>query len=232
MIFRQLFDRVSCTYTYLLADKATGEAILIDPVDTLVDRDAQLLEELGLTLIASVETHVHADHITGASLLRDKLGSKVIVPRSGGVSGADREVGAGDLIVFGDHQIEVRPTPGHTETCTSYVCHEAGMVFTGDTLFVRGCGRTDFQGGDARQLYTSVHEQILSLPDSTLIYPGHDYKGRTVTTVAEEKVWNPRLGGGKTADEFVAIMEGLNLADPKLMHVAVPANLEAGAPRG
>ena len=228
MLFRQLFDRTSCTYTYLLADPDSHEAVLIDPVVELVDRDVQLLEELGLTLVATVETHVHADHVTGAAALRERLGSQVVVPVGAGVQGADRPVGAGDVIGFGRFELEVRPTPGHTEACTSYVLQDPPMAFTGDALFVRGCGRTDFQGGDARTLYASVHGQLLSLPDHAKLYPGHDYKGRTVTTVSEEKQHNPRLGGGNSVADFVAIMDGLNLADPKLMHVAVPANLRAG----
>ena len=230
MLFRQLFDRTSCTYTYLLADPDSHEAVLIDPVVELVDRDVQLLEELGLTLVATVETHVHADHVTGAAALRERLGSQVVVPVGSGVQGADRQVGAGDVIGFGRFELEVRPTPGHTEACTSYVLQDPPMAFTGDALFVRGCGRTDFQGGDARTLYASVHGQLLSLPDHAKLYPGHDYKGRTVTTVSEEKQHNPRLGGGNSVADFVAIMDGLNLADPKLMHVAVPANLRAGEP--
>lgn len=230
MVFRQLFCRQSCTYTYLLADPDSGDAVIIDPVLEHVDRDMQLLAELGLTLRATVETHVHADHVTGASVLRDRLGSQVIVPMNSGVQGADRMVGAGDTIVFGRHALEVRPTPGHTEACTSYTLPDPPMAFTGDALFVRGCGRTDFQGGDARTLYSSVHGHLLSLPDGARIYPGHDYKGRTVSTVAEEKAHNPRLGGGNTVDDFVTIMDGLNLAHPKLMHIAVPANLRAGAP--
>jgi len=228
MLFRQLFDRTSCTYTYLLADPDSGEAILIDPVDTHVERDLQLLDELGLRLVATVETHVHADHITAACRLRDRVGSQVIVPAAAGVEGADRAVGAGDSIPFGRYALEVRPTPGHTEACTTYATAEPAMLFTGDTLFVRGCGRTDFQGGDAATLYDSVHTHIFSMPDHTPIYPGHDYQGRTMTTVGEEKAHNPRLGGGRTKAQFVSIMDTLDLADPKLMHVAVPANMLAG----
>ncbi len=228
MIFRQLFDRTSCTYTYLLGDENTGEAVLIDPVDTLVDRDLQLVEELGLKLVATIETHVHADHVTGACRLRDRVGSQVITPAVAGVQGADRGVGEGDVITFGRYTLEVRPTPGHTEACTTYYLREQPMLFTGDTLFVRGCGRTDFQGGCAATLFESVQKHIFSMPDDTPIYPGHDYKGRTMTTVGEEKAYNPRLGGGKTRSDFVGIMDNLNLDDPALMHVAVPANMLAG----
>jgi sulfur dioxygenase len=232
MIFRQLFDAASSTFTYLLADPDTGEAVLLDPVLEQVERDTTLLEQLGLELVATLETHVHADHITAAAVLRERLGSQVIVPRAAGVTGADVEVGEGDTVAFGRFVLEVRPTPGHTVGGTTYVLAEQGMAFTGDTLFVRGCGRTDFQGGDAATLYRSVHAQIFTLPDATLLYPGHDYKGHTVTTVGEEKVWNPRLGGGRSEAGFVAIMEGLDLSDPAKMDVAVPANLVAGASAG
>lgn len=229
MLFRQLFDRESCTYSYLLADESAKEAVLIDPVLECTDRDMSLIAELGLTLTATVETHVHADHITGADVLRQRLGSQVIVPANAGVVGADREVADGDTIVFGQCELEVCATPGHTATCTSYVCAAQGMVFTGDLLMIRGCGRTDFQGGCAKTLYESVHSCVLSRPDHTRIYPGHDYKGRTMTTVGEEKAHNPRLGGGRTVEQFEAIMAGLGLAQPKKIHIAVPANLNAGA---
>lgn len=228
MLFRQLFDRTSCTYTYLLADPETREAILIDPVVECMDRDLEILEQLDLKLIATVETHVHADHITSACRLREKLGCKVILPAVAGVEAADVGVGAGDSITFGKYALEVRPTPGHTDACTTYVCHEAGMVFTGDTLFIRGCGRTDFQSGDSRTLYASVHNQIFSLPGETTVYPGHDYRGRTSSTVSEEIAHNPRLGGGNTVEQFVEIMNNLNLANPKMIDIALPANLMAG----
>ncbi len=230
MIFRQLFDRESCTYTYLLGDEESGECVLIDPVRELVDRDVQLIAELGLSLKYTLETHVHADHITGSGTLRQRLGSQSVLSARGGADCADHQVSHGDLITVGGLTIEVRETPGHTNTCVSYYVPVASMIFTGDTLFVRGCGRTDFQEGDSATLYRSVHEQILTLPDDTLIYPGHDYKGRTVTTVAEERDHNPRLGGGRSADEFVEIMDGLNLSLPKKLAVAVPANQNCGLP--
>ena len=227
MVFRQLFDRQTCTYTYLLADAETGEAVLIDPVLELVDRDLQVLRELDLRLVASIETHVHADHVTGAWMLKQATGCDIVYPRRGGVQ-ADRLVDAGDTISFGRFALEVRPTPGHTDGCTTYVTD--GMAFTGDALMVRGCGRTDFQGGSPETLFASVWEQILSLPDDTLLYPGHDYKGRTVTTVAEEKRHNPRLGGGRSVQEFKAIMDGLGLAHPARIHVALPGNRRLGRP--
>ena len=228
MIFRQLYDRETCTYTYLLACGERREAVLIDPVLEHVDRDASLLNELGLTLLATLETHVHADHITGGGVLRERTGSKYGVSAAGAVEGAELQLADRQTISFGDHKLEVLATPGHTSTCLSYYLRQPGMVFTGDALFIRGCGRTDFQEGDARRLYRSVHEQLFSLPADTLIYPGHDYKGRTVSTVAEECDFNPRLGGGRSEDDFTAIMDALNLDHPKKIAVAVPANQRCG----
>jgi sulfur dioxygenase len=231
MLFRQLFDADSSTYTYLLADEETRKAVLIDPVLEQVSRDVGLIEELGLELVYAADTHVHADHVTALSVIRDKLGCQTVLSEASGAVCADRLVKQGDRIEFGRHALEVRETPGHTNGCLTYVCHEAGKAFTGDALLIRGCGRTDFQQGDARTLYRSVHEQILSLPDATELYPGHDYKGRTVTTVAEEKRLNPRLGQGKSVEDFVRIMDELHLPHPRKMDVAVPANLECGVPR-
>lgn len=228
MLFRQLFDRETCTYTYLLADPASRQAVLIDPVAELVERDIQLLRELDLTLVHTLETHVHADHVTAGAALRERLGSTTVVSHAGGTACADVKVRHGDVVQIGAVRIEVRATPGHTSGCVTYVVPDAGMAFTGDALMIRGCGRTDFQQGDAATLYTSVHSQILGLPDDTRLYPGHDYQGRTVTTVAEEQRYNPRLGGGRTVDEFVAIMDSLQLADPARIDEAVPANLRCG----
>ena len=228
MIFRQLFDRVTCTYTYLLGDEASGEAVLIDPVREHVERDLQVLAELGLRLVMTLETHVHADHVTASGLLRARAGSVSAVSEAGGAPCADRALKHGDLVTFGAHTLEVRATPGHTNGCVAFVNHAEGMVFTGDTLLIRGCGRTDFQQGDARRLYQSVHEQLFSLPDGTFVYPGHDYQGRTRSTIGEERAHNPRLGGGKTADELVSIMNQLGLAYPAQIDVAVPANQQCG----
>jgi len=228
MIFRQLFDRDSCTYTYLLGDEATGGAVLIDPVRELVERDEQILRELGLTLKYTLETHVHADHVTGSGLLRQRLGSQSVVAAAGGASCADVQVDHGDTITVGSITLEVRRTPGHTDGCVAYVDHAGQRVFTGDTLLIRGCGRTDFQQGSPESLYKSVHEQIFSLPDSFAIYPGHDYKGRTRSSVAEEKQYNARLGNGKSLEEFKAIMANLRLAYPKKIDLAVPANVKCG----
>ena len=228
MIFRQLFDRDSCTYTYLLGDADTGDAVLIDPVRELVERDEQILRELGLTLRFTLETHVHADHVTGSGLLRQRLGSQSVVAEAGGAPCADVQARHGDRITFGGQSLEVRRTPGHTDGCVSYVDHANKRVFTGDTLLIRGCGRTDFQQGSPAKLYESVHEQIFSLPDDFSIFPGHDYKGRTASSVAEEKAHNARLGGGKSQAEFQVIMDNLKLAYPKKIDVAVPANLKCG----
>lgn len=228
MIFRQLFDRETCTYTYLLADEATREAVLIDPVREQVARDTTLLEELGLTLKYTLETHIHADHVTSSGVLRRRLGSRSVVSAAGGANCADIQATHGQTIRLGEVELEVRHTPGHTDGCVSYVLADQSMVFTGDTLFIRGCGRTDFQQGDAARLYASVHGQLFSLPDSCAVYPGHDYKGRTMSTVGEERAHNPRLGGGRSVQDFSAIMAGLDLADPAHIDVAVPANLRCG----
>lgn len=228
MIFRQLFDRETCTYTYLLADEDSRDAVLIDPVRDLFDRDKQLLAELELTLRYTLETHIHADHVTASGLFRLRVGSRSVVSSQAGASCADVLIEDGGTIRFGRHSIEARHTPGHTGGCVSYYLPDQGAVFTGDALFVRGCGRTDFQQGSAESLYDSVHGRILSLSDATTIYPGHDYKGRTSSTVAEEKAHNPRLGGGRTKAQFVQIMDNLKLSDPARIHIAVPANLQCG----
>jgi glyoxylase-like metal-dependent hydrolase (beta-lactamase superfamily II) len=230
MIFRQLFEPGSSTFTYLIGCERTHEAVLIDPVIETVGRDLALLEELGLTLKYTVETHIHADHVTGAARLRDRIGSKAAVPEKSNAGHADVAVREGEPIVFGDLKIEPLYTPGHTDDHHCYLLRgaDSSRVFTGDALMIDGCGRTDFQNGDAATLYRSVHEKIFSLPDETLVYPGHDYQQRRVSSVGQEKARNPRLGGGKTIDEFVAIMNGLNLPRPKKMDVAVPANRECG----
>ena len=227
-MIRQLFDRDTCTYTYLLADE--GKAVIIDPVLERVDRDLQLLDELGLELVCVAETHVHADHVTAAATLRSFTGCSVIYGCDSGALGADTVVGDGDHVRFGSRYLIARETPGHTAGCVTYVLDDLSAAFTGDTLMVRGCGRTDFQEGDARTLYHSVHEKIFSLPDACVVYPGHDYKGRTCSTVGEERHFNPRLGAGKTEGDFAGIMAALQLSPPARIDVAVPANLNAGAP--
>jgi glyoxylase-like metal-dependent hydrolase (beta-lactamase superfamily II) len=228
MIFRQLYDPETSTYTYLLADDESREAVLIDTVREQLERDTTLLEELGLKLTHTLETHVHADHVTASGLLRDSQGSKVVVSEGAGVENADIKLADGASIRFGSHTLEGRSTPGHTNGCMTYVCHDAGLAFTGDALLIRGCGRTDFQEGDPRTLYHSVRTKIFELPDETLLYPGHDYKGRMVSTVREEKRFNARLGVDKSEADFVAIMNALDLAYPKKIDEAVPANLVSG----
>jgi sulfur dioxygenase len=232
MLFRQLFDPETSTYTYLLADELTREAVLIDPVLEQVERDLQVLRELDLTLRWAVDTHVHADHVTGLGTLRQRTGCKTALSERAGTGCADVLVKHGDRVPFGRYALEVRETPGHTSGCVTYVTDDRAMAFTGDALLIRGCGRTDFQQGDARVLYRSVHEQVFTLPEATMVYPGHDYKGRTVSTVAEEKRWNPRLNTERTVDEFVETMTKLQLAYPKKIDVALPANLHCGVPQG
>ncbi len=230
LIFRQMFDAVSSTYTYLLADSATREAVLIDPVFELVRRDGAMVEELGLKLGWTLETHVHADHVTGAALLRQRTHSRVGLSAQSGADGADRYLSAGDTLKFGAHTISVRSTPGHTNGCVTYVLDGGAMAFTGDCLLIRGCGRTDFQQGNAHTMWRSLHEQIFTLPDTCLLYPAHDYRGLTVTSVAEEKKHNPRFGGNRTEDDFVFYMNALGLPHPKQIDIAVPANLQCGRP--
>lgn len=230
MLFRQLFDFRSSTWTYLLADEATRHAVLIDPVFEQYTRDAALIGELGLTLTHTLETHVHADHVTAASLFRARLGSRIVVAAAGGADGVDVPVGHGDTLTFGAQALGVRATPGHTNGCVSYVTRGLDMVFTGDALLIRGSGRTDFQQGDARTLYRSVHEQLFTLPDACLVYPGHDYHGRTASSIGEEKRHNPRLGGQRSAEDFVGLMCNLGLPHPKQIDIALPANLRCGRP--
>lgn len=229
-IFRQLFDPQSATYTYLLACGKSRQAILIDPVFEQVRRDSALLQELGLNLACTLETHVHADHVTGASLLKQRWGSRIALSAASGVKCADTYLEHGDKIHFGDHFVETRSTPGHTHGCVSYVLGDETMAFTGDCLLIRGTGRTDFQEGDARAMYRSIHLQLFTLPDTCLLYPAHDYRGLTVTSVAEEKRFNPRLGGALSENDFVGFMKNLRLAHPKKIDIAVPANLQCGAP--
>jgi glyoxylase-like metal-dependent hydrolase (beta-lactamase superfamily II) len=230
MIFRQLFDPQSSTYTYLLADSATREAVLIDPVFEHARRDAALIGELGVRLVCTLETHVHADHVTGASLAKRRLGSKIALSKDSGAEGGDRYLSDGDTVAFGRRSLEARATPGHTNGCMTYVLDDCSMAFTGDALLIRGCGRTDFQQGSARQLFRSVRDKVFSLPDSCLLYPGHDYRGLTASSVGEEKKHNPRLAESIGEGDFVGYMTNLGLAHPKLMAIAVPANLRCGRP--
>ena len=230
MVFRQLFDSESWTYTYLLADRVTGDAILIDTVFEKHLRDLALLRELGLTLRYTADTHLHADHVTGAWLMRHATGSRIAVAKAAHVEDADVYLEDGDVLTAGDVKLIVRSTPGHTDGCVTFVLEDLSMAFTGDALLIRGAGRTDFQMGDSRQLFKSVRERILSLPDDCTLYPGHDYNGRTSTTVAEERAHNPRLGDGMREEDFVGYMENLGLPHPKQMKAAVPANQRCGRP--
>ena len=228
MIFRQLFDPQSSTYSYLLADEHTREAVLIDPVFEQARRDRALITELGLKLMYTLETHVHADHVTGAWLLKQRLGSRIALSALGGASGVDVALAHGERVAFGARYLEARETPGHTNGCVTYVLDDESMAFTGDCLLIRGCGRTDFQQGSARTLYRSVHSQIFTLPAACLLYPGHDYRGLTVTSVDEERRLNPRLGSGIAEADFAGYMQNLGLPHPKQLEVAVPANLKCG----
>jgi glyoxylase-like metal-dependent hydrolase (beta-lactamase superfamily II) len=226
MELRQLFDPESSTYTYLLWDTISREAALIDPVQGQVMRDIRLIRELGLTLRYTLETHIHADHITGSGLLRRTLNSIVLVHENCGSKCADILLKDGDRIPLGSGKIDVIHTPGHTSCDISYSI--PGIVFTGDALLIRGCGRTDFQSGDAGTLYDSITEQLFILPGDTIIYPGHDYNGRSYSSIAEEIAYNPRIGNGRTREEFISIMDSLQLAPPQRIHEALPSNLRCG----
>jgi glyoxylase-like metal-dependent hydrolase (beta-lactamase superfamily II)/rhodanese-related sulfurtransferase len=230
LVFRQLFDPTSSTYTYLLGCSTSGEAVLIDPVFEQARRDAALVDELGLRLACTLETHVHADHVTGAWLLKSRFGGQIALSAESGASGADRLLRDGDRVSFGRRSLEVRATPGHTNGCVTYVLDDETMAFTGDCVLIRGSGRTDFQQGDAHALYRSVRARIFSLPDSCLLYPAHDYRGLTVTSVAEEKRFNPRLGGEIGEADYAGYMKSLDLPHPKKIDEAVPANLRCGQP--
>ena len=224
MIFRQLFDAATCTYTYLLADTDSKEAVLIDPVLEQVERDINLIEELGLTLLYSIDTHVHADHITGSGQLRQRTACQIALSIHAGVDCADVALQHGDTLSFGKHQLQVLETPGHTHSCISLLA--ASRVFTGDALMIRACGRTDFQQGNADTLYQSIHQHLFTLDANTLVYPGHDYKGMTCSSIGEEQHHNPRLT--LEHDDFIDVMNHLNLPQPKRIHEAVPANMHCG----
>ena len=225
MIFRQLFDSVSYTYTYLIASKLGGEALIIDPVLDKVDRYIQLLEELDLKLIKAIDTHVHADHITGLGALRDRTQCITVMGEQSAVDVVSLRVNDGDIIDIEGLNLKAMYTPGHTSDSYSFLMDD--RVFTGDTLFIRGTGRTDFQNGSPEDQYDSLFNKLLKLPDTTLVYPGHDYKGDTVSTIAEERAFNPRLQV-KSKQEYVDLMNNLNLQNPKMMDVAVPANMRIG----
>ena len=228
MIFRQLFDPETATYTYLLADADSHQALLIDPVLEQFDRDRKFLEELELKLCFTLETHVHADHVTSADRFRQALGSKVAFSSTAQVAAADLGLKHLETLSVGNVTVQALHTPGHTDGCVTYFCGQAGMAFTGDALLIRGCGRTDFQQGSAESLFESVRGTIFGLDDAIQLYPGHDYQGCMMTTVAEEKRFNRRLNEQITESEFVKIMQELNLPYPKRVDTAVPANLLCG----
>lgn len=224
--FRQLFDEKSWTYSYLLGDINSKEAVLIDPVLEQAKRDAKLVQELGFNLTYALNTHMHADHITGTGYLKQLLPGTISVISEASGAKADKYLRDNEVVKFGRFELKAMSTPGHTNGCMTYVVEEQGVAFTGDTLLIRGCGRTDFQEGDSRTLYKSVHERIFTLPENFRFFPAHDYKGNMETSVAEEKQYNPRLT--KDIDGFVEIMANLNLPYPKMIDQAVPANRECG----
>jgi sulfur dioxygenase len=224
IIFRQLFDPASSTYTYVVGDPQSLEAVIIDTVFEQHFRDRALVEELGLKLLAVLDTHCHADHVTGAWLMQQATGCRIgISKRCAAGQGADLRFDHGDRVFFGKRYLEVRATPGHTDGCVTYVTDDHRMAFTGDCLLIRGAGRCDFQEGNASILYRSITEQIFSLPDDSLIFPGHDYSGRTMSSVGEERAHNPRIGGHADERDFVGFMENLNLPHPK--QIAWPCRL-------
>lgn len=226
MLFRQLFDPETSTYTYVVADPKGRSAVLVDSVLEQVDRDLRLLKELNLKLIFCLETHVHADHITGAGKLRQLTGCQNFVPQYADVECADCHLQDGEIIHVGFIPIQAIATPGHTDSHLAFLVNQT-HVLTGDALLIRGCGRTDFQSGDAGTLYDSIHSKLFTLPDEVLVYPGHDYRGQTVSTIGEEKRFNPRLQG-RDRQEFIEFMDSLNLPDPKKIMEAVPANQLCG----
>jgi glyoxylase-like metal-dependent hydrolase (beta-lactamase superfamily II) len=230
LIFRQLFDHETWSYTYLLADAESKEAILIDPVKEQAERDLALLADLGLQLKYVLDTHVHADHITGAAKLKAATGARSGVSRVAGVRAAELALEDGQELSYGNFRLKVLATPGHTDTCLSF--YSEGMVFTGDTLFVRDVGRTDFQQGSNEKMFASVREKLFVLPPETYVYPAHDYKGMGVSTIAEEMRLNPKVGMKNSFEEFREKMEAMKLAPPKRLQIAVPANLRGGAEEG
>ena len=232
MIFRQMFDPASSTYTYILGDSDTGNALIVDPVLEHWQRDAALLRELRLTPVMTLETHVHADHVTSAWRLKHEFGCEIALAAASGIAAADRLLRHDDRVAFGNRHLLVRATPGHTRTCLTFVLDDMSLALTGDCLLIRGTGRTDFQQGDAHAMFRSIRDQILTLPSECMLYPAHDYRGLTATSVAEERRLNPRIADTIGEADFVGYMKNLNLPHPKLLDVAVPANLRLGRPEG
>jgi len=231
LLFRQFFDADTGTFTYLLVDVPSRQGVLIDSVFEQHGRDLSLIRELGVELVASLDTHAHADHVTGSWLMHEATGCAIGLAAAARAENVTLPLHPGDRVSFGSRSLEVRSTPGHTNGCISFVLDDQSMAFTGDALLVRGCGRCDFQQGDAHSLWTSITEQIFSLPDSCLLYPGHDYTGRTVTSVAEEKAFNARLGGAATERDFVGHMQNMRLPHPHRIAEALPGNMRSGKPR-
>jgi sulfur dioxygenase len=231
LLFRQLFDADTGTFTYLLADVPSRQGLIIDSVFEQHGRDLALIRELGIDLVASIDTHAHADHVTGSWLMHEATGCAIGLAASARAENVTRPLAHGDRIAFGSRTLEVRATPGHTDGCISFVLDDQSMAFTGDALLVRGCGRCDFQQGNAHTLWTSINDQILSLPERCLLYPGHDYTGRSVTSVAEEKAFNARLGGDASERDFVGHMESMKLPHPHKIAEALPGNMRSGKPR-
>ncbi|SFN52627.1 MBL fold metallo-hydrolase [Marinobacter pelagius] len=230
MIFRQLSDDVSSTFTYLLADEENKEAILIDAVFSQAKRDLALLDELGLTLVLAADTHAHADHITAAWLLKQKTGCRIASAKAIGAEHVDVPLEDGQEFGVAGVTLRAISTPGHTDGCMSYVMADQSMVFTGDALLIRGCGRSDFQQGSAHKLFESITSKLFALPDTCLVYPAHDYHGRSVSTIGEEKAFNARVGGGANETDFVEYMNAMKLPHPKKIDEALPANLRSGCP--
>lgn len=230
MIFRQLYDATSSTYTYLLADAQSREAVLIDPVFEQFPRDLAMLRELELSLKLVVDTHAHADHVTAAWLLKQKTGCLIALSANAGAENVDLPLQDGDHFGVQGVELEARATPGHTDGCMSFVLADRSMVFTGDTLLIRGCGRSDFQQGNAARLYHSITQQLFSLPEDCMVFPAHDYNGRTQSSISEEKHHNPRVGGGANERDFVLYMNAMQLPHPKKIAEALPNNLRSGKP--
>ncbi|GAB0174379.1 MAG: MBL fold metallo-hydrolase [Candidatus Altimarinota bacterium] len=226
IIFRQLFDEKTWTYTYIVADSETQEAVIIDPVREQVERDMKLLTELGLTLSYILDTHIHADHITGSGVLREKTGAKIALGEGAAVAKPDILLHDGEVLTVGNIEIKALSTPGHTDGCTSFVIGD--MLFSGDVLFIRKTGRTDFQQGSPEKMYHSIKDKMYTLPDDTKVYPGHDYAGHMMSTIGEEKQYNTRIRTETTLEAFTETMNALHLAPPKFLDVALPANLKLG----
>jgi sulfur dioxygenase len=232
VIFRQLFDPASSTYTYVLGDAVTRAAVIVDPVLEHWQRDVALIRELDLNPVATLETHIHADHVTGAWWLKHEFGCQIAVSAEGGAEGVDRRLRHDERVAFGQRHLQVRATPGHTRGCLTFVLDDSSMALTGDCLLIRGTGRTDFQQGDAHAMFRSIRDQIMTLPPDCLLFPAHDYRGLTSTSVAEERRFNPRVADTVGEADFIGHMVNLNLPHPKLLDIAVPANLRVGRPEG